>query len=194
MESLSHVNSQVLSKVNTLVQGKEDWIIALSLIVVLYISMGIPKLSSKMIRLFSRPVVKFLFLVLVIYLATKNPSLSLILGVALLIIIQTINSQKLVSNLVAKSDVDGGASNQVAVSAPKVMLTQSNELDNSLPKLEQDNSAPIGDEKQELHAMDYPFKTELDHVAESNPPSAPNAPIMPEHDVTGYDNGDFATV
>jgi hypothetical protein len=189
MEVLSHVSSNV----TTLVQNKEDWIIALSLIVVLYISMGIPKLSSKMVRLFSKPIVKFLFLVLVVYLATKNPSLSLILGVALLIIIQTINSQKLVSNLVAKTSVVApsiGDSNNIP--SANVMLTQSNQVNDTLPKLEQDPSVPIGNEKQDINAMDYPFKTELEHVSDSNPPCAPSAPVSAENEVTGYDSGDYA--
>ena len=186
---------EVLSRVNALVHNKEDWVMALSLIVVLYIAMGVPKLSSKMIRLFSKPIVKFLFLVLVVYLATKNPSLSLILGVALLIIIQTITSHKLVDNLIAKSTYAVPiTSDNVSALSGNVLSTQSNQVDNSVPRLEVNASMPTGNEKQDISAMDYPFATELNHVPESNPPSAPSEPLMGSDDVAGFESGEFAQV
>jgi hypothetical protein len=184
---------QVLSRVNTLVKNKEDWIIALSLIVVLYVAMGIPKLSSKMVKLFSKPVVKFIFLFVVIFLATKNPSLSLILGVALLIIIQTITSHKLVDNLVSKSSYSIPTTNEnVSYTNSNIASVQSNQVDESLPKLERNTSVPIGNEKQDINGCDYPFPTELNHVPDSNPPSIPDKPSEDTEGVSGYETGDFA--
>lgn len=184
---------EVLSRVNTLVKDKEDWIIALSLIVILYVAMGIPKLSSKMIILFSKPVVKFLFIVVVVYLATKNPSLSLILGVALLIIIQTITSHKLVDNLVSKSSYTIPTTNDnVRPMTSNSTSIQSNQVDESVPRLEHVSSVPTGNEKQELNGCDYPFPTELSHVPDSNPPSAPNKPSEDIEEVEGYETGQFA--
>jgi hypothetical protein len=63
-----------------------------SLLLILYASVAAPKLPKKVAEFFDNSLVKLLYMFMIAYLATKNPALSLIVSVILLLTIQTLST------------------------------------------------------------------------------------------------------
>lgn len=71
-----------------------------ALLLVLWIVMAAPKLPKSVVQFFDYPVVKIIYMFLIVYIATHNPSVAIVATVALLVMLQTLSSYETAEKLI----------------------------------------------------------------------------------------------
>ena len=72
---------------------------SLKVFLALYAAMAAPRLPSEVLNLFSNPLVKIAWAAVIVILATKKPDLALIVAVAFVVTLETLNKQNLYKTL-----------------------------------------------------------------------------------------------
>jgi len=67
----------------------------ISLFLVLYASLAAPRLSPKIAKLFENPIVKIIFVFLIAYSSTKDPTVAIVASIALLVSLNTLTKYKI---------------------------------------------------------------------------------------------------
>ena len=98
MSSINNMFTNLSSSVND-IGNNEVFNSVIVIILVLYITLAAPKLPKSIAVIFDSPFVKLLYLFLIGYLASKNPAVSLIVAVMLLVTIQTLTYAEQGGNL-----------------------------------------------------------------------------------------------
>ena len=78
----------------------------IALLLVLYVVMAAPKLPKSVLKFFDHTVVKIIYMFLIVFLATKNPSLAIIMAVLFFVILQTLSEHEAAQKLVPKATTD----------------------------------------------------------------------------------------
>jgi hypothetical protein len=99
MESVNQVSSYVNQTLN-LINDNKVLSSVLGMLLVLYAALAAPKLPKNVVEIFDNSLFKLGYMFLVVYLASKNPSLAIISSVALFVTIQTLASHKVVDTVV----------------------------------------------------------------------------------------------
>ena len=71
-----------------------------ALLLVLWVVMAAPKLPKSVVQFFDYPVVKIIYMFLIVYIATHNPSVAIVATVALLVMLQTLSSYETAEKLI----------------------------------------------------------------------------------------------
>ena len=71
-----------------------------ALLLVLWVVMAAPKLPKSVVQFFDYPVVKIIYMFLIVFIATHNPSVAIIATVALLVMLQTLASYETAEKLI----------------------------------------------------------------------------------------------
>ena len=94
-----------------------------SILLVLYSALAAPKLSKSFAKVFDNPLVKILYMFLIGYLATKNPTVSIMAAVALFLTLQTLASHDVAEAVVTSyKQINKPIINEVATIIDKVPM------------------------------------------------------------------------
>lgn len=123
MESVNHVSDYV-DKTLKFVNNNKILNSVVAIFLILYAIMAAPKLPKSVAKLFDYTLVKLVYMFLIAYLASRNPSVAIISAVALLITIQTLSSYDTADKI-----VDNVQSNNVVAVQPNNALAVETKLD-----------------------------------------------------------------
>ena len=157
MSSINNMFTDLSSSVND-IGNNEVFNSVIVIILVLYITLAAPKLPKSIAVIFDSPFVKLLYLFLIGYLASKNPAVSLIVAVMLLVTIQTLTYAEQGGNLFSLTNLCQDTSSNQA----KQTDTESKQTETETKQTEQ----PVQKINRKTEEKDYVFIINNDNKPE----------------------------
>lgn len=198
MDSINQMSSFVNKGVN-LMNNNKILSSILAMFLVLYAAMAAPKLPKNIVKMFDNVVVKLVYMFLMAYLVSKNPSVAIISAVGLLITIQTLSyyeasdsaSQKIAQIVNSKQQiaVEKLDLNKVSVNNNVQEMEKPAEVSSESPK-DINHNIPQPVDVAELAPFESDNSTE--QVVSNNIPSEELNPQNQHTELSGYESGVYA--
>lgn len=192
--------SRFVNKSLNLINNNKILSSILAMFLVLYAAMAAPKLPTNVVKMFDNVVVKLVYMFLMAYLVSKNPSVAIVSAAALLITIQTLSyyeasdnaSQKVATVVQIKQQMPTVVEvpSSETVSEPKIEEIPVIPASPESPKVLEQNDVPQPVDVPELAPFESSLSIEqrVDHHVPSSELTKPNE----QTELTGYETGDFA--